>query len=140
MVKSLPAMWETWVQSLGWENPLEKDMTTHSSILAWKIPWTEEPGKLQSIGAQTVRHNWVTSLSLTMLKPLTVDHNKLWKILKEIFQNHIKETLKTRPPCLFSEKPVCGSRRNSLIQTWSNGLVQNWERSTSRLYTVNLLI
>ena len=47
MVKRLPAMWETWVQSLGWEDPLEKEMTTHSSTLAWKIPWTEEPGGLQ---------------------------------------------------------------------------------------------
>ena len=52
MVKNLPAMWETWVQSLGWEDTLEKEMATHSSILAWKIPWTEEPGRLQSIGLQ----------------------------------------------------------------------------------------
>ena len=48
MLKNLPAMWETWVQSLGWEDPLEKGMTTHSSILAWRIPWTEEPGGLYS--------------------------------------------------------------------------------------------
>ena len=46
MVKRLPTMWETWVQSLGWEDPLEKEMATHSSILAWKIPRTEEPGRL----------------------------------------------------------------------------------------------
>jgi len=46
MVKSLPAVWETWVPSLGWEDPLEKGMATHSSILAWRIPWTEEPGGL----------------------------------------------------------------------------------------------
>ena len=49
MVKNPPAMWETWVQSLGQEDPLEKEMATHSSILAWKIPWTEEPGRLQSV-------------------------------------------------------------------------------------------
>ena len=49
-VKHLPAMQETWVQSLGWEDPLEKEMATHSSILAWKIPRTEEPGRLQSMG------------------------------------------------------------------------------------------
>ena len=48
-VKRLPTMQETWVQSLGWEDPLEKEMETHSSILAWKIPWTEEPGRLQSV-------------------------------------------------------------------------------------------
>ena len=52
MVKNLPAMQETWVQSLGQEDPLEKGMATHSNILAWRIPWTEEPGRLQSIGLQ----------------------------------------------------------------------------------------
>ena len=56
MVKSLPAMWETWVQSLGQEDSLEKEMATHSSILAWKIPRTEEPARLQSMGLQRVRH------------------------------------------------------------------------------------
>ena len=55
-VKRLPAMWEAQVQSLSWED-LEKEMATHSSILAWKIPWTEEPGRLQSMGSQRVRHN-----------------------------------------------------------------------------------
>ena len=49
MVKNPPAMWETWVQSLGWEDPLEEGMATHSNILAWRIPWTEEPGGLQSM-------------------------------------------------------------------------------------------
>ena len=52
LVKNLPAMQETWVQFLGWEYPLEKEMATHSSILAWRIPWTEEPGRLQSMGSQ----------------------------------------------------------------------------------------
>ena len=56
-VKHLPAMRETWVQSLGWEDPLEKEMAPHSSILAWKMPWTEEPGRLQSIGSQRVGHD-----------------------------------------------------------------------------------
>ena len=56
-LKRLPAMWETRVQSLGWENPLEKEMATHSSILAWRIPWTEEPGGLQSTGSQRVGHD-----------------------------------------------------------------------------------
>ena len=56
MVKNLPIMQETQVQSLGQEDPLEKEMATHSSILAWKIPWTEEPGGLQSMGSQRVRH------------------------------------------------------------------------------------
>ena len=56
-LKSLPAMQETWVQSLGQEDPLEKEMASHSSILAWRIPWTEEPGRLQSMGSQRIRHN-----------------------------------------------------------------------------------
>ena len=56
-VKHLPAMWETWVRSLGWEDPLDKEMATHSSTLAWKIPWMEEPGRLQSMGLQRVGHN-----------------------------------------------------------------------------------
>ena len=54
VVKNLPMMWETWVPSLGWEDPLEKGMATHSSILLWRIPWTEEPGRLQSMGSQRV--------------------------------------------------------------------------------------
>ena len=56
-VKRLPAMQETWVRSLGWEDPLEKEMAIHSSILAWRIPWTEEPGRLQSMGSQRVGHD-----------------------------------------------------------------------------------
>ena len=56
MVKDLPAMQETQVQSLGQEDPLEKEMATYSGILAWRIPWTEEPGGLQSMGLQKVRH------------------------------------------------------------------------------------
>ena len=57
VVKHLPAMRETWIRSLGQEDPLEKGMATHSSTLAWKIPCTEEPGRLQSMGSQRVRHN-----------------------------------------------------------------------------------
>ena len=57
MVTCLPIMWDTRVQSLGREDPLEKEMATHCSTLAWKILWTEEPGRLQSMGSQRVRHN-----------------------------------------------------------------------------------
>ena len=57
MVKHLPAMQETWVRSLGWEDHPEKEMATHSSILAWKIPWSEEPDRLQSMGSQRVGYN-----------------------------------------------------------------------------------
>ena len=65
MVKNPPAMQETWVQSLGWEDPLKKGMATHSSILAWRIPWTEEPGRLQSMGSQRVGHNGATNTFTT---------------------------------------------------------------------------
>ena len=64
-IKHLPAMQETRVWSLGWEDPLEKEMATHSSILAWRIPWTEEPGGLQSTGSQRARHDWASSLHFT---------------------------------------------------------------------------
>ena len=67
MVKHLPAMRETQVQPLGRGDPLEKEMATHSSTIAWKIPWTEEPGRLQSMGSQRVRHDWVTSLHFNVL-------------------------------------------------------------------------
>ena len=66
-------MWETQVRSLGWEDPLEKGMATHSSTLAWKIPWTKELGKLQPMGSQKVGHDWATSLHFLLLllgKPL----------------------------------------------------------------------
>ena len=66
-VKHLSTMWETQVQSLGWEDPLEKEMAIHSSTIAWKIPWTEEPGRLQSMGLQRAGHNCVTSLSVSWL-------------------------------------------------------------------------
>ena len=65
-VKCLSAMQETRVQSLGWEDPLEKEMAIHSSTIAWKIPWTEDPGRLQSMGSQRVRHDWATSRSCSL--------------------------------------------------------------------------
>ena len=71
-VKNLPAMWETWVQFLGWEDPLEKEMATQSGVLAWKIPWTEELGRLQSMG---VTKSW------TQLSEHTHTHTVWWKQL-----------------------------------------------------------
>ena len=80
-VKSLPAMRETWDPSLGREDPQEKEMATHSSILAWRIPWMEEPGGLQSTGSQRVGHDRVTppSLSFTMEHRVQLWRNALWK-------------------------------------------------------------
>ena len=78
MVKRLPTMQETQVRSLGREDPLEKEIATHSSTLAWKIPWMEEPGRLQSMGSQRVRHDWVTSLHFTYMEVI-VCLNTLYK-------------------------------------------------------------
>ena len=77
LVKNLPAVWETWVWSLSWENPLKKGMATHSSILVWRIPRKEEPDGLQSIWPQKVRHNWA--------------HTQLYHLFKQflsIFLHH----------------------------------------------------
>ena len=74
-LKHLPPMRETWVRSLGREGPLEKEMATHSSTLAWKIPWTEEPDRLQFMGSERVWHNWVTSISVSSVSSL---EGKLW--------------------------------------------------------------
>ena len=77
-VKNLPAMQKTPVRSLGWEDPMEKGMATHSSVLAWEIPWTEEPGGLQSMALQRVRHDLATenkqmlnSIAILFLKNLS---------------------------------------------------------------------
>ena len=92
-LKCLPAMRETRFQSLGREDPLEEEMATHSSILAWRIPWTEEPGGLQSTGSQRVGHNWATSLSLFFFLSTyiseyagSVFHNRKDKMLYQVFQ------------------------------------------------------
>ena len=78
MVKHLPTIQETWVWSLGWEDPLEDGMAAHSSILAWRIQWTEEPGGLQSTGSQRVRHDWVTNI-----------HTHVYKSFSTMFGKHL---------------------------------------------------
>ena len=91
MVKHLPAVRETRVRSLGWEDPLEKEMATHSSTLAWKILWTGEPGRLQSMRSQRVGLDWATSLSL---KATEAYSEKCWKLIYEsiLFQRADKTT------------------------------------------------
>ena len=84
-VKCLPAVQETWVQSLGWEDPLEKEMATHSSTFAWKIPWTEKPGRLQSMGLLRVRHDWATALSLSYLYHRKTKINKSYSAMESTF-------------------------------------------------------
>ena len=75
-------MQETWVPSLGGEEPLEKEMATHSSILAWKIPWTKEPGGLQSMGLQRIEHNWAT-------KHILKGMSKLVDLVDTVFRYHV---------------------------------------------------
>ena len=72
-VKRLPTMRETWVRSLGWEFPLEKEMATHSSTLTWKIPWTEEPGRLQSMGSQSDMTERLHFTSLNLQSSIPVE-------------------------------------------------------------------
>ena len=75
MVKRGPTVWETWVQSLGWKDLLEKEVATRSTILAWKIPWAEEPGRLQSMGLKRVRHDFTFTFTFFISKLLTL-HSK----------------------------------------------------------------
>ena len=83
MVKRLSTMQETRVWALGWEDPLEKEMAIHSSTIAWKIPWTEEPGRLESMGSQRVKHSWATSLHTRRTAGLPGDSERGdWKSLK----------------------------------------------------------
>ena len=81
MVKHLPAMQETWVRSLSWEDPLEKEMATHSSTLAWKIPWMEESGRLQYMGSQRVGHYWATSLHILEWVAVSSSRGCCWCLL-----------------------------------------------------------
>ena len=82
-VKNLPAVQETWPWFLGQKDPLEKVMATHSSILAWRIPWTEEPGGLQSTGLQRVRHGWVINIFTFFLHPLRLAHGNTSTVFLE---------------------------------------------------------
>jgi len=88
VVKNSPAIQETGVQSLGWEDLLEKDMATHSSILAWRIPWTEEPGGLQSMGSQRVQHNRVTNV-FNFHFPFLISHAS--KVMLKILQARLQQ-------------------------------------------------
>ena len=88
MVKRLPTMQETRVRSLGQECPLEKEMAIHSSTLAWKIPWMEEHGRLQSMGSQRVRHGWATSL-IPSQEPLNKEQRNIYWVNWVHFTNRL---------------------------------------------------
>ena len=108
MVKRLPTMQETWVLSLGREDPLEMEMATHSSTLAWKIPWMEERGRLQSMGLQRVAHDWATSLGLGLGVNLLI----LWNLLVTTAYLTLTNT-------------EWNTVSWSVLQTWSNSLEGN---------------
>ena len=97
MIKKLPAMQEARVWSRGWEDPLEKGMTTHSSILAWRIPWTEELGGLQAMAVQRVRHDWVTdtfspSASISRLLCYLISNLPWAQTLHQAYDRPVKAT------------------------------------------------
>ena len=71
-------MQESWIGSLGWEDPLEKEMASQSTILAWEVPWTEKPGVLQSMGLQRVQHDLVTKIATTTLKSILINISSLF--------------------------------------------------------------
>ena len=115
MVKNLFAMQENWVPSLGWEDPLEMEMATHPSILAWRIPWTEEPGRLQSTESQRVRHDCVTNTfsspqpHQTFLSPSAVPaFSGLLSLVNTVL---VSETLLS----VLGSLPVCPPPTTSLI-------------------------
>ena len=118
MLKCLPAMRETLHQSLGWEYPLEKEMATHSSILAWKIPWPEEAGGLQSTGWQGVRHDWVTEHAYPSMNTWAAAENDDKNRGRRSFQNILKHSgcppMQWFPHRLLSDylKAICLQKDN----------------------------
>ena len=82
MIRSLLAVQETWVWSLGWEDPLEECMAIHSSVLSWRIPWTEKPGELQSMGSHRVGHDWATNTHTHARVDRSIWGRKLWPWIK----------------------------------------------------------
>ena len=113
-------MWETQVRSLGWEDPLDKGMATHSSVLAWRIPWTEKSGRLEFTGSQRVRHDWETSLYYTIWRPTRPSRTN------------------TQKRCPFFYRGLeCKSRKSR--NTWSNRQIWPWNTEWSRAKTNRLL-
>ena len=97
-LKRLPAMWETWVRSQGWEDPLETELATHSNILAWRIPWMEESGGLQSMGSQRVGHDQPSDL--------TIQFHNLFLVVVQILTRQIR----------LLNKNQCFSQKSNKIQ------------------------
>ena len=103
-------MWETWIRSLGQEDPLEKEMATHSSIHAWKIPWTEQPGGLQSMESQRVGRDWATSAQLSSAGLMTTTRLK-WLFSRSVVSNFLQShgPQHYRPPCPSPSPGACSN-------------------------------
>ena len=130
-------MCETWVRSLGREDPLEKEMATHSNTLAWKIPWTEEPGRLQSMGSQRVGHNWATSLCfLVKCAPEAAAHYRCWSYEKVKRLKNMQFGL-GKINCLINHKVRCWI----VVMDHCNKRDQSWtEREISETSTQGLSV
>ena len=116
LVKNLPVMQETWVRSLGREDPLEEEMATHSSTLAWRVPWTEEPGRLQSMGSQRVTHDCATNFQLSFSTAgLPGNSYSPFKLLQVFLR---REILNTPRKTAISLSPSHLCRDNICILIW----------------------
>ena len=125
IVKHLSTMQETWVQSLGWEDPLEKEMAIHSSTIAWKIPWTEEPGSLQSMGLQRVGHNWATSLTYLRLYLSILGHTWSFSVMN-LWNSQMNQW--TYKHIIFSWNTMWDRQRKALKYLWLI-LVDVWQKT-----------
>ena len=127
-VKCLSMMRETRVRFLGWEDPLEKEMAIHSSTIAWKIPWTEEPGRLQSMGSQRVGHDWATSCSHSCSDIIYLLNRNVYPNSLPSFYMVMHLFLSWKLSLGFSgdangKEPACQWRRHNETWVWSPG----WE-------------
>ena len=121
-VKNLPAMEETKVRSLGWEDSLKKEMATHSSILAWRIPWAEEPDGLQFMGSQRVGHDWATNTFTLILKKRNNFNITLSPSL-DIQHFHISHKIRTCTGILFNQDCII---YEALLEHFTNRRKQKW--------------
>ena len=128
-LKCSPAMQETQVRFLGGDDPLEKEMATHSSILAWRIPWREEPGRLQSTGLQRVRHNWATSLHLRRRESKSVWKNS-WRDYSWKFPQHGKRNSQSSPRSTKSS--IQDKPKDKQAKTHINQTNKDWQRLNTK--------
>ena len=134
MVKSLPAVLETWVQSLDWEDSLEKRMAIHSSILAWRIPWTEEPGRLWSLGSQRIEYDWATNVLLSF-HFFNAAHTPLCLLLLLLISTPLESRLIkpfTSIPVVFKAPEAMGLVNGMLWWVWAPSAIFDTFKISSR--------